>query len=211
MLIDGYTIEQEIDCGNWKAFRDQKPIAAKSLKIGPNSVDVTLGDHLLVRKSETFIDPYVQETAEYEEVQPYREDGKDPFFMLMPNKLYLGYVRERFEARSPVLLDVLGHDDLRIGTTKIYAVPMVDGRSTLGRLGVTVHETAGFGDFGFEGCFTLEIAAREMTKLYPGMRIAQVSFQATTPNVVKKVYAGAYAGQDHVGRPVAPRLGRDRF
>lgn len=220
MLVDGYTIAMELNAGRWKAFRDGQSIKADDLKIGPNSIDVTLGDRLLVRQPHTFIDPYKPETAQYDEMMPISDEGSDPYFMLMPNTLYLGFVRERFEARTPIGVPVIGasFDAVAAITTGVqcpcaivYAVPMVDGRSTLGRLGVTVHETAGFGDFGFEGCFTLEIAAREMTKLYVGMRIAQVSFQTTTPNVVKKVYTGAYSGADHVGRPVAPRLGRDRF
>jgi dCTP deaminase len=211
MLVDGHTIEQQLINGKWKAFRDGRPATAGHLKIGSNSIDVTLGDKLLVRESNSFIDPYDPSTAQYREIFPTDADEHDPYFMLMPNTLYLGFVRERFEVREPVAIPVTDGPFKPRYFAYVYAIPMIDGRSTLGRLGVTVHETAGFGDFGFEGCFTLEIATRELTKLYVGMRIAQVSFQLTLGGVVNKLYAGAYSGKDHIGAPVPPRLGRDRF
>ena len=214
MLVDGHTIAEQFNAGSWKAYRDNQPVKAEDLKIGPNSIDVTLGDHLLVRDPtlERVIDPYDQSTARYVRVDPVTvTHGFGPGFVLMPNTLYLGFVRERFEARSPIRLPATDGLFKPTHAVTAYVVPMVDGRSTLARLGLTVHETAGFGDYGFEGCFTLEIRACTMMKLYVGMRIAQVSFQTVTPGVVNKVYAGAYKGADHIGAPVAPRLGKDRF
>ncbi|GHU80920.1 hypothetical protein AGMMS49992_34060 [Clostridia bacterium] len=55
-------------------------------------------------------------------------------------------------------------------------VPMLNGRSSLARLGVSVHLTAGFGDVGFHGSFTLEFTVVNPIRLYPGMEIAQIAF-----------------------------------
>lgn len=86
-------------------------------------------------------------------------------FMLHPGEFVLGSTLER----------VAVPDDL---------VGRVEGKSSLGRLGLIIHSTAGFIDAGFDGHITLEltnIATLPIT-LYPGMKIGQVSFmQMTTP------------------------------
>ena len=75
---------------------------------------------------------------------------------LEPGNLYLGKTIEYTE--SPI------------------HVPMLEGRSSLARLGLWVHVTAGFGDKGFKGHWTLEIACIHPTRIYPGMEIAQLSW-----------------------------------
>jgi len=66
----------------------------------------------------------------------------------------------------------------------VELVARVEGRSSIGRMAVVVHATAGFVDPGFEGRITLELfnLGRCAVKLYPGMRIAQIVFhQLTSP------------------------------
>ncbi len=76
--------------------------------------------------------------------------------MLQPGKLYLGRTVEYTET----------HD----------FVPMLEGRSSIGRLGMFVHVTAGFGDVGFCGYWTLEIASIQPIRIYPGVEICQIFY-----------------------------------
>ena len=55
-------------------------------------------------------------------------------------------------------------------------MPVIQGKSSLGRLGLFVHVTAGFGDVGFKGHWTLELIAVQKIKIYPGMKIAQIVY-----------------------------------
>ena len=82
------------------------------------------------------------------------EDG----LLMQPGKLYLGRTAEY---------------------TKTYNyVPMLEGRSSVGRLGLYIHVTAGFGDVGFEGYWTLEIHCVEPIKIYPWVEICQVYYHS---------------------------------
>lgn len=55
-------------------------------------------------------------------------------------------------------------------------VPVIQGKSSLGRLGLFIHVTAGFGDVGFKGHWTLELLVVQPLKIYPGMKIAQICY-----------------------------------
>ena len=55
-------------------------------------------------------------------------------------------------------------------------VPMLEGRSSVGRLGISVHSTAGFGDIGFEGYWTLEISCVQPVRIYSGVEICQIYY-----------------------------------
>jgi dCTP deaminase len=81
---------------------------------------------------------------------------------------------------------------------------VLDGKSSLGRLGVSVHATAGFGDPGFDGQWTLEVTCVLPVRLYAGMRVAQVRFHAVQGEVQQ--YAGNYV--EHATGPVASRSWR---
>ncbi len=75
-------------------------------------------------------------------------------------------------------------------------VARLEGKSSLGRLGLLIHSTAGYIDPGFDGTITLELSnvARLPISIYPGMAIGQISFQQmTTP--VDRPYRGKYQGQ----------------
>lgn len=82
----------------------------------------------------------------------------------------------------------------------------VDGKSSLARLGLMIHFTAGFGDVGFDGTWTLEMMVMHPMRVYPFMRVGQVSFVPVIGTLQK--YAGNYSMADHaLGRPVASRMG----
>ncbi|MEM7784598.1 MAG: dCTP deaminase [Planctomycetota bacterium] len=76
--------------------------------------------------------------------------------VLEPNRLYLARTVERTETHN--------------------LVPMIEGRSSIGRLGLFVHVTAGFGDVGFSGFWTLEMFAVQPVKIYPGVSICQIFY-----------------------------------
>ena len=76
---------------------------------------------------------------------------------------------------------VLEANRLYLGRTVEYTetknlVPMLEGRSSIGRLGLFVHVTAGFGDVGFKGYWTLEIFCVQPVKIYPNVEICQIYF-----------------------------------
>lgn len=80
----------------------------------------------------------------------------DDGFVLNPNQLYLARTMERTETHN--------------------LVPMLEGRSSVGRLGLFVHVTAGFGDVGFCGFWTLEMYAIQPVRIYPGVPICQIFY-----------------------------------
>lgn len=85
---------------------------------------------------------------------------------------------------------------LYLGSTVEYTethehIPLIDGRSSIGRLGMFVHVTAGFGDIGFCGYWTLEIMVVQQVKIYPYMEICQISYHVPD-GVITKKYQGRY-------------------
>jgi dCTP deaminase len=91
-------------------------------------------------------------------------------------------------------------------------VARVEGRSSLGRLAIVVHATAGFIDPGFEGQITLELSnlGRTAVKLYPGMRVSQIVLHEMK-SPAERPY-GTQRGSKYQGQtgPVASRITRDK-
>lgn len=98
-------------------------------------------------------------------------------YILMPGTLYLGETVEYTETNG--------------------FVPKIDGRSTTGRLGIVVHLTAGFGDNGFKGKWTLEITVTHPVIVYPNMEIGQLYFEELQGDTSMK-YNGKYQNQQGV-------------
>lgn len=98
-------------------------------------------------------------------------------YVLLPGTLYLGETVEY---------------------TETYGyVPKIDGRSTTGRLGIVIHLTAGFGDNGFKGKWTLEITVTHPVIVYPNMEIGQLYFEELQGDSSMK-YEGKYQNQQGV-------------
>lgn len=95
----------------------------------------------------------------------------DHGLMLRPNKLYLGRTVEYTKTDN--------------------FVPMLEGRSSVGRLGLFVHVTAGFGDVGFAGYWTLEIHCVEPIIIYPNVEICQIYYH-TIQGDYQKYNSGKY-------------------
>ncbi|WP_252226907.1 dCTP deaminase [Clostridium sp. ZBS2] len=117
-------------------------------RINPNSYNLTLFNELLVYKNDTLDMKIPNETEKL--IIP--EEG----LLLEPGKLYLGRTNEFTQ-------------------TNKY-VPMLEGRSSTGRLGLFIHVTAGFGDIGFAGYWTLEIFCVQPIKIYPNIEICQIYY-----------------------------------
>lgn len=83
--------------------------------------------------------------------------------VMNPNQLYLGRTVERTETHN--------------------LVPMLEGRSSIGRLGLFVHITAGFGDVGFCGYWTLEMFAVQPIRIYPGVEICQIFYHTVQGDI----------------------------
>ena len=131
--------------------------------VQPSSIDVKIGNLFrVVRNHTAAVIDVKQNLEELTELITITDDG---VFMLHPGEFVLGSTLERIAVP----------DDL---------VGRIEGKSSLGRLGLIIHSTAGFIDAGFDGHITLEltnIATLPIT-LYPHMKIGQVSFmQMTTP------------------------------
>ena len=121
-------------------------------RVNPNSYNLSLHDELLVYE-EVVLD--MRKSNRVARVQ-IPEEG----LVLTTNQLYLGRTVERTETHN--------------------LVPMIEGRSSIGRLGLFVHVTAGFGDVGFAGYWTLEMFAVQLVKIYPNVPICQIFFHQIT-------------------------------
>jgi dCTP deaminase len=78
-------------------------------------------------------------------------------------------------------------------------VPVLDGKSSIGRLFLTVHVTAGYGDTGFDGQYPLEVVAQYPTIVYPGMRFGQMRFHTSVGDVTDYKSRGNYTGEASMG------------
>ena len=116
--------------------------------LNPNSYNLTLHDELMIYE-EVVLDMRKSNRVRR---MPIPESG----LVLNPNQLYLGRTVERTETHN--------------------LVPMIEGRSSIGRLGLFVHVTAGFGDVGFCGFWTLEMFAVQPVRIYPGVPICQIFY-----------------------------------
>ena len=151
LLLSDESIKEEIKKGKIVI----KPY--EEANVQPSTVDLTLGDKFRVfqHSHHSLIDVKkpMEEYTRLVEVQEGRP------YILHPFEFVLGTTREYMEVP----------DDM---------VARLDGKSSLGRLGVLIHSTAGYVDPGFKGHITLEIlnVGKIPVTLYPGMRIAQVSF-----------------------------------
>jgi dCTP deaminase len=89
----------------------------------------------------------------------------------------------------------LMHTEERVGTQRY--VPVLDGKSSLARLFIQIHSTAGYGDPNFFGQYTLEVLVQHPVRVYPGMRIAQIRFHTLVGEPV--MYQGNYIGENARG------------
>lgn len=117
-------------------------------RLNPNSYNLRLHNELLVYESES-LDMRSENSSQRITIP---EEG----LLLERNKLYLGRTMEY--------------------TATDGLVPMLEGRSSVGRLGLFIHVTAGFGDVGFRGYWTLEMFCVQPIRIYPAVEICQIFY-----------------------------------
>jgi dCTP deaminase len=195
MLTEGILSDTEILKAIDKGDITIDPFETKQLNI--TSYDLTLGDEVKLYKrwvstprvltptrqtelmSERFFSPFQGEILDSKEepetISLKMDQAKG--FVLNPGIGYLMHTRETI-------------------WTKRFN-PILDGKSSIGRLFIQVHATAGFGDPGFFGQYTLEVIVQHPVRVYPGMRFCQIRFH-TIAGELSKTYdqVGHYtAGQ----------------
>lgn len=132
-------------------------------QLNPNSYNVRLGSTLKV---------YTDDVLDFNKDNPSKTiESPVDGFVLQPGELYIGNIVER------------------VSTDKYISA--VDGRSSIGRLGILIHATAGFGDIGFDGNYTLEIFCVKPVRIYPDMLIRITKREALAEGAKQKAVEAA--------------------
>jgi dCTP deaminase len=141
-------------------------------QLNPNSYNLSLHSELMVYEE------VVLDMAKANRVR--RISIPEEGMVLSPNQLYLGRTAER--------------------TVTHNLVPQIEGRSSVGRLGLFVHITAGFGDVGFSGYWTLEMFAVQPVRIYAGVPICQIFYHELTGEIEE------YSSKYQHNRDIQPSL-----
>ncbi len=185
MVLSDRTIKQELAAGRIIIA----PIDPEDIQ--PASVDLHLDRKILVFGNHQ--QPFIDVKSSLENLSHLFEIDSEEPFVLHPGDFVLGSTVEHIELP----------DDL---------VARLEGKSSLGRIGLVIHSTAGFVDPGWKGNLTLELSnlARLPITLYHGMKIGQISFlRLTTP--AERLYGSDTLGSKYQGQtePTASRIHRD--
>lgn len=152
--------------------------------LGTNSYDVHLGATLAIYKNQ-ILDAKKHNEIEYLTIP---EDG----YVLYPNRLYLGVTAEYTETHA--------------------SVPFLEGKSSVGRLGIDIHATAGKGDVGFCNTWTLEISCTQPVRVYAGMPIGQLIYfmvEGDIQNYYNRKQNAKY--NQRTDKPVESMMWKNRF
>lgn len=158
------------------------PFSINSL--GSNSYDVHLGNHLAEYKN------WELDAKKHNEISHYEipESG----IVLIPGKFYLGSTLEYTETHNHV--------------------PFLEGKSSTGRLGIDIHATAGKGDIGFCGHWTLEISVKQPVRVYAGMPIGQLIYFSVLGDTLVKYNQKRDAKYSHQNcKPVESMMFKNIF
>ncbi|MCA9127066.1 MAG: dCTP deaminase [Planctomycetales bacterium] len=138
-------------------------------QLNPNSYDLRLHNELLV---------YEEVVLDFKEANRHRRIEIPPSGLVMsPNQVYLARTVEHTETHN--------------------LVPMIEGRSSIGRLGLFVHATSGFGDVGFKGYWTLEMYAVQPIRIYFGIPICQIMYH-TIEGEITEYSSDKYQDNDDI-------------
>ena len=177
----------------------KEAIAAKRIVIDPydesfvqpSSIDLRVDRFFRVFENHRY--PYIDPKTPQEDLTTLIETEEDEPFILHPGEFVLGSTLERVQ---------LGED----------VVARLEGKSSLGRIGLLIHSTAGFVDPGFDGYLTLELSnvANLPIAIYPGMKIGQISFYQLT-TAAEHPYGSETAGSKYQGQrgPTPSRVYQD--
>jgi len=161
MILSDKTIKEEIKAGR---IVIDSPDGDHEKNIHASSMDLRLGYHFKIYEHSklAILDPKNPDMNN-NTTKLITLDSENEPFIVQPGEFVLGVTLEKVKIPEDM-------------------VARVEGRSSLGRLGIIVHSTAGFIDAGFEGTITLEITNinRLPIALYPGMRVCQLAFEQMT-------------------------------
>jgi dCTP deaminase len=152
--------------------------------LGSNSYDVHLGKTLAI-----YVDD-VLDAKKHNKIEYF--DIPDEGYVLEPHKFYLGVTLEYTETHAHV--------------------PFLEGKSSTGRLGIDIHATAGKGDVGFCGNWTLEISCKQPVRVYHGMPIGQLIYFPVEGEIEVKYNQKSnakYSGQPN--KPVESMMWKNSF
>ena len=182
MVLSDHTIKEEIAAGRLVFDPYDESL------VQPSSVDVRVDRSFRVFNNSRY--PYIDVRQPMEDLTELVTVAEDEPFVLHPGEFVLGQTLERFSLP----------DDL---------VARLEGKSSLGRLGLVIHSTAGFVDPGFEGNLTLELSnlATLPITIYEGMPIGQISFMRLD-GPVDSPYGARETGSKYQGQtePTASRF-----
>lgn len=153
-------------------------------KLGSNSYDVHLGKYLATYENEEL------DAKKHNKIVHF-EIG-DEGILLLPSKFYLGVTLEYTETHKHV--------------------PFLEGKSSTGRLGIDIHATAGKGDVGFCGNWTLEISVKQPVRVYHGMPIGQLIYFPVEGEIevaYNQKSNAKYSGQPN--KPVESMMWKNNF
>ncbi|MDO5044558.1 MAG: dCTP deaminase [Coriobacteriia bacterium] len=158
MILSDRTIKEELACGRIVI----EPLDTSNIQ--PSSVDVRLGDDFRIFRNTKYA--YIDPTQTQEGLTEHIVASEQEPFILHPGEFALGTVFERIK---------LPHN----------IVGRLEGKSSLGRLGLMIHSTAGYVDPGWDGYLTLELSnvSNLPILLKPGMLIGQITFDQMTTEV----------------------------
>lgn len=179
MILSDRTIREQIEAGSIVI----DPLAVDSIQ--PSSVDLRLDRWFRVFRNHTM--SHIDVRQDLSELTALIEaDEADPF-ILHPGEFVLGSTLERVAVPTDL-------------------VARLEGKSSLGRLGLLIHSTAGFVDAGFDGQLTLELSnvASLPITLYPGMKIGQISFMQMTTEAERPYGSGELRSKYHGQRGPMP-------
>jgi dCTP deaminase len=169
-------------------------------RVQPNSLDLTLGTGVCVYRDLVYVprmgkfqgpplkslaqsSGMVQMCSEYLDTRKnnpiLRFDMDESGWLIKPGILYLMHVVEVLHAPKLVM--------------------ELDGKSSLARLGITIHFTAGFAETGFHGQYTMEVSGMHEVRVYPGMDFAQVVFHTVEGEIEDYKKRGNYVGDAAMG------------
>lgn len=171
-----------------------KPEPDLDEQLGSSSLDLRLGYHFRIFKHRRlpFVDPYKPETLEgmTEEVEISKEEP----FVIQPGEFVLASILEWVELPPDMSA-------------------RIDGRSSLGRLGLVIHSTAGHIDAGFKGSITLELSNIGMMAilLYPKMRVCQLVFEPLSSEAEQPYTSKPGAKYHGKSTPAETALGTEKM
>lgn len=159
-------------------------------RLGSNSYDVRLGKTLGMYNRNDHFDEVVLDAKKHNKIELF--DIPDDGIVLYPGHFYLGVTMERTESHKHV--------------------PFIEGKSSVGRLGINIHATAGKGDIGFCGYWTLELSTHIPVRVYAGMPIGQLIYFKTSGDCINpynKKESAKYNNQP--SHPVESMMWRNNF